>query len=166
MFIEMKISRLILDPVTNTPIIILKDLEDELTLPVWIGLLEASAIALELEKEPPQRPMTHDLIKNILSSLNVNVSKVEVTDLRESTFYALIYLNMDGKTFKIDARPSDAIAIALRTSAPIYVDEKVIIKLKKLNLESIKDTDKVDESADLQDLLEEMSPEDFGKYKM
>jgi len=166
MFIEMKISRLILDPVTNTPIIILKDLEDELTLPVWIGLLEASAIALELEKEPPQRPMTHDLIKNILSSLNVNVSKVEVTDLRESTFYALIYLNMDGKTFKIDARPSDAIAIALRTSAPIYVDEKVIIKLKKVNLESIKDTDKVDESADLQDLLEEMSPEDFGKYKM
>ena len=166
MFIEMKISRLILDPVTNTPIIILKDLEDELTLPVWIGLLEASAIALELEKEPPQRPMTHDLIKNILSSLNVHVSKVEVTDLRESTFYALIYLNMDGKTFKIDARPSDAIAIALRTSAPIYVDEKVIIKLKKVNLESIKDTDKVDESADLQDLLEEMSPEDFGKYKM
>ena len=166
MFIEMKISRLILDPVTNTPIIILKDLEDELTLPVWIGLLEASAIALELEKEPPQRPMTHDLIKNILSSSNVNVSKVEVTDLRESTFYALIYLNMDGKTFKIDARPSDAIAIALRTSAPIYVDEKVIIKLKKVNLESIKDTDKVDESADLQDLLEEMSPEDFGKYKM
>ena len=163
---EMKLSRLILDPVTNTPIIILKDLEDELTLPVWIGLLEASAIALELEKEPPQRPMTHDLIKNILSSLNVNVSKVEVTDLRESTFYALIYLNMDGKTFKIDARPSDAIAIALRTSAPIYVDEKVIIKLKKVNLESIKDTDKVDESADLQDLLEEMSPEDFGKYKM
>ena len=166
MFIEMKISRLILDPVTNTPIIILKDLEDELTLPVWIGLLEASAIALELEKAPSQRPMTHDLIKNILSSLNVNVSKVEVTDLRESTFYALIYLNMDGKTFKIDARPSDAIAIALRTSAPIYVDEKVIIKLKKVNLESIKDTDKVDESADLQDLLEEMSPEDFGKYKM
>ena len=166
MFIEMKISRLILDPVTNTPIIILKDLEDELTLPVWIGLLEASAIALELEKEPPQRPMTHDLIKNILSSLNVHVSKVEVTDLRESTFYALIYLNMDGKTFKIDARPSDAIAIALRTSAPIYVDEKVIGKLNKLNLESIKDTDKVDESADLQDLLEEMSPEDFGKYKM
>ena len=86
--------------------------------------------------------------------------------LRESTFYALIYLNMDGKTFKIDARPSDAIAIALRASAPIYVDEKVIGKLKQVNLESIKDTDKVDESADLQDLLEEMSPEDFGKYKM
>ena len=166
MFKEMKISRLILDPVTNTPIIILKDLEDELTLPIWIGLLEASSIALELEKEPPQRPMTHDLIKNILGSLNVHVSKVEVTDLRESTFYALIYLTMDGKTFKIDARPSDAIAIALRTSSPIYVDEKVIGKLKKVNLESIKDTDKVDESTDLQDLLEEMSPEDFGKYKM
>jgi bifunctional DNase/RNase len=166
MFKEMKISRLILDPVTNMPIIILKDLEDELTLPIWIGLLEASAIALELEKEPPQRPMTHDLIKNILSSLKVRVVKVELTDLRESTFYALIYLNRDGKTFKIDARPSDAIAIALRTSAPIYVDEKVIRKFKKVNLESIKDTDNVDESAKLQDLLEEMSPEDFGKYKM
>ena len=166
MFKEMKISRLILDPVTNTPIIILKDLEDELTLPIWIGLLEASAIALELEKESPQRPMTHDLIKNILISLKTHVVKVELTDLRESTFYALIYLKMEGKTFTIDARPSDAIAIALRTSAPIYVDEKVIRKLTKANLESITDIDKVDETAKLQDLLEEMSPEDFGKYKM
>ena len=106
---EMKLSRLILDPVTNTPIILLRDLEDKVTLPIWVGLLEASAIALELEKAQPQRPMTHDLVKNILSSLNVHVTKVEVTDLRNSTFYALIYLTMDDKIFKIDARPSDAI---------------------------------------------------------
>ena len=163
---EMKLSRLILDPVTNTPIILLRDLEDKVTLPIWIGLLEASAIALELEKAQPQRPMTHDLVKNILSSLNVHVTKVEVTDLRNSTFYALIYLTMDDKIFKIDARPSDAIAIALRASVPIYVEEKVIKKLEEANLENIKDIDQVDESAELQEILEEMSPEDFGKYKM
>jgi len=166
MFKEMKISRLILDPVTNTPILILKDLEDETALPIWIGLLEASAIALELEKAQPQRPMTHDLLKNILNSLKAQVVKVEVTDLRDSTFYALIYLTLDGKTFKIDARPSDAIAIALRTAARIYVDEKVIKKLSKVNLENIKDIDHADKSSEWQDLLEEMSPEDFGKYKM
>ncbi|MBW1853802.1 MAG: bifunctional nuclease family protein, partial [Deltaproteobacteria bacterium] len=109
---------------------------------------------------------THDLVKNILSSLNVHVSKVEVTDLRNSTFYALIYLTMDDKIFKIDARPSDAIAIALRTSAPIYVEEKVIKKLEEANFKNIKDIDQVDKSAELQEILEEMSPEDFGKYKM
>ena len=110
--------------------------------------------------------MTHDLIKNILSSLKVHVLKVEVTDLRESTFYALIYLTMDDKIFKIDARPSDAIAIALRASVPIYVEEKVIKKFEEANLENVKDIDRVGESAELQEILEEMSPEDFGKYKM
>lgn len=163
---EMKLSRLILDPVTNTPMIILKDLEDKVTLPIWIGLLEASAIAVELEKAQPQRPMTHDLVKNILSRLRVHVSRVEVTDLKDNTFYALIHLTMDDKTFKIDARPSDAIAIALRTSSRIYVDEKVIKKLNKVTFESIKNIDEADESAKCKELLEEMSPEDFGKYKM
>lgn len=162
---EMKLSRLILDPVTNTPIIILKDLEDKVTLPIWIGLLEASAIAVELEEAQPQRPMTHDLVKNILSRLKAQVSRVEVTDLKDNTFYALIHLTVDGKTFKIDARPSDAIAIALRTAAHIYVDEKVIRKLQKANAESIKDLDEASQSAEWKDLLEEMSPEDF-KYKM
>lgn len=162
---EMKLSRLILDPVTNTPIIILKDLEDKVTLPIWIGLLEASAIAVELEEAQPQRPMTHDLVKNILSRLKVQVSRVEVTDLKDNTFYALIHLTVDGKTFKIDARPSDAIAIALRTAAHIYVDEKVIRKLQKANAENIKDLDEASQSAEWKDLLEEMSPEDF-KYKM
>ena len=108
----------------------------------------------------------HDLVKNILNSLKVQVLKVEVTDLKNSTFYALVHLAMGGKTFKIDARPSDAIAIALRTSAQIYVDEEVIKKLKSINLESIKNVDKIDKSAEWKDLLEEMSPEDFGKYKM
>ena len=166
MFKEMKLSRLIMDPFTNTPVVILKDLEDKEALSIWIGLLEASAIVVEMEKIHLPRPMTHDLVKNILSSLNVNVSKVEVTDLRNSTFYALIYLTMDDKIFKIDARPSDAIAIALRASVPIYVEEKVIKKLEEANLENVKDIDRVDESAELQEILEEMSTEDFGKYKM
>lgn len=163
---EMKLSRLILDPTTNTPIIILKDLKDKIALPIWIGLLEASSIAVELEKIQPARPLTHDLVKNILSSLNIQVSRVEVIDLKDNTFYALIHLTKDGKTFEIDARPSDAIALALRTSAPIYVDEKVIRKSKKVDLENIKSADETDESIKWENLLEEMSPEDFGKYKM
>jgi len=163
---EVKLSRLILDPVTNTPIVILKDPEEKIILPIWIGLSEASAIAVELEKVEPPRPMTHDLVKNILSRLKVNVSSVEITDLKDGTFYAFIHFTMSGKSFKIDARPSDALALALRTSSPIYVDEKVVRKLKKVNLESLKSIDETDESAELQNLLEEMSPEDFGKYKM
>ena len=163
---EMKLSGLIMDPSTNTPIIILKDLKDKEVISIWIGLLEASAIAVELEKIQPPRPMTHDLVKNILSSLNIQVSRVEVTDLKNNTFYALVHLAMDGKTFKIDARPSDAIAIALRTKSPIYVDERVIKKSKKMDLESIKCVDEKEESSEWKDLLEKMSPEDFGKYKM
>ena len=162
---EMKLSRLILDPVTNTPIIILKDLEDKTTLPIWIGLLEASAIALELEKAQPQRPMTHDLLKNILSSLKAQVVKVEVTDLRDSTFYALIYLMLDGKTFKIDARPSDAIALALRTQSPIYVHETVIEQSKNMDSTIMQSDTKSSEQTGWEDILENMSPEDF-KYKM
>jgi bifunctional DNase/RNase len=163
---EMKLSRLILDPVTNTPIIILKDVEDKIALPIWIGLLEASAIAMEIEKVSLPRPMTHDLFKNILDTLKVRIAKVEVTDLKENTFYALIHLTVNGATFTIDARPSDAIALALRASSPIYVDEAVIAKLEKANLESLTPVDEGEESAKWKDLLEKMSPEDFGKYKM
>ena len=162
---EMKLSGLIMDSTTNAPVIILKDLEDKEVISIWIGLLEASAIAVELEKIDLPRPMTHDLVKNILSKLNITVSRVEVTDLKHNTFYALIHLAMDGKTFKVDARPSDAIAIALRTKAPIYVDEKVIKESKKMNLEGIGDVKKTDESTGYEDLLEKMSPKDF-KYKM
>lgn len=162
---EMKLSGLIIDSTTNTPVVILKDLEDKEVISIWIGLLEASAIAVELEKIDLPRPMTHDLVKNVFNSLNIQVLRVEVTDLRDNTFYAFIHLAMGGKTFKIDARPSDAIAIALRTKSPIYVDEEVIKKSKDMNLESIKKTSKKGESPELEDLLEKMSPDDF-EYKM
>ena len=162
---EMKLSGLIMDSTTNAPVIILKDLEDKEVISLWIGLLEASAIAVELEKIDLPRPMTHDLVKNVLDSLNIKVLKIEIADLRANTFYAYIHLGMDGKTFTIDARPSDAIAIALRTQSPIYVDEDVIKKSKKMDLESIKEAGKTDESKELKDLLERMSPDDF-EYKM
>ena len=162
---EMKLSGLIMDSTTHAPVIILKDLEDKEVISLWIGLLEASAIAVELEKIDLPRPMTHDLVKNVLDSLNIKVLKIEIADLRDNTFYAYIHLGMDGKTFTIDARPSDAIAIALRTKSPIYVDEDVIKKSKKMDLESIKEVGKTDESKELKDLLERMSPDDF-EYKM
>ncbi len=162
---EMKLAGLIMDSTTNAPVIVLKDLEDKEVISIWIGLLEASAIAVELEKVDLPRPMTHDLVKNVLDSLNIKVLKIEIADLRDNTFYAYIHLGMDGKTFTIDARPSDAIAIALRTKSPIYVDEDVIEKSKKMGLESIKEAGKTDESKELKDLLERMSPDDF-EYKM
>ncbi|MCK5009450.1 MAG: bifunctional nuclease family protein [Deltaproteobacteria bacterium] len=162
---EMKLAGLIMDSTTNAPVIVLKDLEDKEVISIWIGLLEASAIAVELEKVDLPRPMTHDLVKNVLDSLNIKVLKVEIADLRDNTFYAYIHLGMGGKTFTIDARPSDAIAIALRTKSPIYVDEDVIKKSKKMDLESIKEVAKTDESKELKDLLERMSPDDF-EYKM
>ena len=162
---EMKLAGLIMDSTTNAPVIILKDLEDKEVISIWIGLLEASAIAVELEKIDLPRPMTHDLVKNVFNSLDIKVLKVEIADLRDNTFYAYIHLGMGGKTFTIDARPSDAIAIALRTKSPIYVDEDVIKKSKKIDLESIKEVDKTDESKELKDLLERMSPDDF-EYKM
>lgn len=162
---EMKLAGLIMDSTTNAPVIVLKDLEDKEVISIWIGLLEASAIAVELEKVDLPRPMTHDLVKNVLDSLNIKVLKIEIADLRDNTFYAFIHLGMDGKTFTIDARPSDAIAIALRTKSPIYVEEDVIKKSKKMDLESIKEAGKTDESKELKDLLERMSPDDF-EYKM
>jgi bifunctional DNase/RNase len=162
---EMKLTGLIMDSTTNAPVIVLKDLEDKEVISIWIGLLEASAIAVELEKIDLPRPMTHDLVKNVFNSLNIKVLKVEIADLRDNTFYAYIHLGMDGKTFTIDARPSDAIAIALRTKSPIYVDEDVIKKSKKMDLESIKEVGKTDGSKELKDLLERMSPDDF-EYKM
>jgi len=161
----MKLAGLIMDSTTNAPVIVLKDLEDKEVISIWICLLEASAIAVELEKIDLPRPMTHDLVKNVFNSLNIKVLKVEIADLRDNTFYAYIHLGMDGKTFTIDARPSDAIAIALRTKSPIYVDEDVIKKSKKMDLESIKEVGKTDGSKELKDLLERMSPDDF-EYKM
>lgn len=161
MFQEMKVSGLTVDPYTNTPIVLLKDLKEKEVVPIWIGFFEASAIATQLEKVQLSRPMTHDLIKNLLDTLGITVIKIEVTELRENTFFAIIHLDMDGTHFAIDARPSDAIALALRTDVPIYVHEEVIKKSRKIDLHQEKEGTEV-----LDDLLEGLSSKDFGKYKM
>lgn len=163
--IRMKVTGLTIDPFTNMPIIILKDLDEKMALPIWIGLIEASAIATELEKIELSRPMTHDLMRNILDTLQVTVTRVEVTDLTDNTFFALIYLKKDGKEFIMDSRPSDAIALALRTKAEIYVDKKVMDKSRRIDLSKQVDSGQVKEQK-WTELLENLNPEDFGKYKM
>ena len=162
--IEMKVTGLTIDPFTNMPIIILKDLEEKSALPIWIGLIEASAIATELEKIKLARPMTHDLIKNVFTLININVKKVEVNDLKDNTFFARIYLNLGDKEFIIDSRPSDAIAVALRTQAPIFVDKQVIDKSRRIDLSQEGEGEKGKQK--WSEILENLSPEDFGKYKM
>lgn len=161
MFREMKVSGLTVDPYTNTPIVLLRDLDEKEVVPIWIGAFEASAIATKLEKVQLSRPMTHDLMKNLLDTLSVKVIKIEVTDLRDNTFYAIIHLDMDGTHLAIDARPSDSIALALRANAPIYVNEGVIEKSRKIDLRQQKEGEEV-----LDELLEGLSSKDFGKYKM
>ena len=161
MFREMKVSGLTVDPFTNTPIVLLRDLDEKEVVPIWIGAFEASAIATKLEKVQLSRPMTHDLMKNLLDTLSVKVIKIEVTDLRDNTFYAIIHLDMDGTHLAIDARPSDSIALALRANAPIYVNEGVIEKSRKIDLRQQKEGGEV-----LDELLEGLSSKDFGKYKM
>ncbi len=166
MFIEVKVSGLTIDPLTNTPIVILKDLEEKKIIPIWIGLFEASAIATELEKIAFSRPMTHDLIMEMLRSLGAAVARIEITDLKNNTFFANILLEQGNKKFVVDARPSDAIAIALRANAPIFVDDKVINKSRNIDFGAkISDLDNITKEK-LKDFLENLSPEDFGKYKM
>ena len=166
MLIEMKITGLTIDPITSTPIVILKDIEEKKAIPIWIGLFEASAIATQLEKISFSRPMTHDLIKEILKVIGVEVLRVEIHDLRNNTFFANMHLKGEGKTYIVDARPSDAIAIALRTEAPIFVEEKVIEKSRNVDIgANIEDMEKLKEDK-LKDFLENLSPEAFGKYKM
>lgn len=165
MFKEMKLSKLVMDPFTNTPIVILKDLEDKEALSIWIGLLEASAIVVEMEKIQLPRPMTHDLVASILNSFEIQVTRVEITDLKDDTYFALIHLVRDGKPFKIDARPSDAIAISLKTQSPIYVHETVIAQSKSMDSTTLQSGTESSEQTGWEDILENMSPEDF-KYKM
>ncbi len=161
----MKVSGLVMDPKTNTPILVLKDPRNETSLPIWIGLLEATAIATELEKIQFPRPMTHDLIKNCFDLLDVKVERIEVCDLRDNTYYALIYLRDKDQVSSIDARPSDAIAIALRTNAPIFVEEEVLYKSQKTedSTQPLFDRENKEKWADI---LEDLDPEDFSKYKM
>jgi bifunctional DNase/RNase len=161
MEIEMKIRGLMMDPVTQLPIVILKDVGSETLLPIWVGVFEANAIALEIEKVATPRPMTHDLIRNVLSGLDTFVHRVVVTELKADTFYAVIWLERDGKIISVDSRPSDALALALRADCPIYVDEEVIRTSKSSSAESER------LSADeLKKFLEGLNDEDLGKYKM
>jgi bifunctional DNase/RNase len=166
MFIKMKVAGLTIDPLTNTPIVILKDLDEKKAIPIWIGLFEASAIATEMEKITFSRPMTHDLIYEILKTINVEVIKIEIHDLRNNTFFASIHLLKDGNILVVDSRPSDAIALSLRANAPIFVAEKVIEKSR--NVDFGKKITELDDLKDekLKEFLENLSPEDFGKYKM
>ena len=161
MEVEMKIRGLMMDPVTNMPIVILKDVQGSSILPIWVGIYEANAIALEIEKVATPRPMTHDLLKNVLMGLNTQVRKVVVNDLREDTFYALIWLERDGQVISIDSRPSDALALALRLDCPIFVEESV--------LKSSKQAGSVSEKINTEDIrkwLENLPDEDLGRYKM
>ncbi len=163
---EMKISGMAIDPFTNVPIVILRDMEEKSTVPIWIGLLEASAIATVLENIQFSRPMTHDLFKRVMDTLNVVIEKIVVNDLKDNTYYATIYLTSNGVQYQIDSRPSDAIAIALRTDAKIYMEESVIEKSKKIELTKPDDMTTEEAKKKWAEILENLNPEDFGKYKM
>lgn len=161
MEIEMKIKGLVVDPISKMPIVVLEDTNKERMLPIWIGVFEANAIALKIENISTPRPMTHDLLKNFLKKLQISVEKIVVNDVRDNTFYALIHCLYNNNRLIVDSRPSDAIALALRTDAPIYVDEEVVNKAHSLRFdESLEDSEK------LKKWLESLKPEDFGKYKM
>ncbi|MCH6566777.1 MAG: bifunctional nuclease family protein [Nitrospinae bacterium] len=161
--LEMKVNGLAIDPSTNMPIVILKDLEEERALPIWVGIFEANAIALEMESVPTPRPMTHDLIKNILEETEATVLRIVVNDLKDNTFYAEIYLSLNGNEVAIDARPSDAIALALRVDAPIFVAKKVLDEARSIDLT---DPELADDKEKWKEWLEDLRPEDFGKYEM
>lgn len=160
MEVEMKIRGLMMDPVTNMPIVILKDSGDTV-LPIWVGIYEANAIALEIEKVSTPRPMTHDLIKNVLTGLDTLVHKVVVTELREDTFYAVIWLERDGHIISIDSRPSDALALALRVDCPIFVEEEVL----RTSAKATNASDRLS-GDELRKWLEGLNDEDLGRYKM
>jgi uncharacterized protein len=159
--IEMTIKGLMVDPVTNMPIIILRDEAGERVLPIWVGIFEANAIALQIENVAPARPMTHDLLRDVIQTLDGTVLKVVVCDLKDNTFYALIHLRVRGEPITIDARPSDAIALALRTRAPIFVEDTVID-----NAKTVEATPERGDAERLQKWLESLDSEDLGKYKM
>lgn len=161
MQIEMTIKGLMVDPITNTPIVILRDEDGQRVLPIWVGIFEANAIALQIENVATPRPMTHDLLRNVIQDLKANVERIVVCDVQDNTFFALIHLTRDGQPMTVDARPSDAIALALRTRAPIFVEESVLDHAKTVDFSPDKpDADR------LHKWLESLDPEDLGKYKM
>ncbi len=161
MEVEMKIRGLMMDPVTNMPIVVLKDVNGNAILPIWVGIYEANAIALEIEKVSTPRPMTHDLIKILLLGMDAGIRKVVVSELKDDTFYAVIWLDKQGELISVDSRPSDALALALRLDCPIYVDDSVL-KSSKM---AASVTDKVN-NEELRRWLENLNDEDLGRYKM
>ncbi|MDR1988852.1 MAG: bifunctional nuclease family protein [Acidobacteriaceae bacterium] len=161
MLIEMSIKGLMVDPATNTPIVILREESGARVLPIWVGLFEANAIALQIENVATRRPMTHDLLRNVIHDLNATVEKIVVADIEESTFYALIYLRLNGQSVAIDARPSDAIALALRARAPIFVEDAVFEHAKPFEMGAERP-----DAERLQRWLEGLDPDELGKYKM
>lgn len=157
--VPMTIKGLMLDPVSNSPIVVLKDGEERIFLPIWVGIFEANAIALQLENVATPRPMTHDLLRNVIQTLEASVEKIVINDLRDATFFARIQVIIAGKTLEVDARPSDAIALALRTESPIFVEQAVLDQAQTIVPE--------EQSEDkLKKWFENVSPEDLGKYKM
>src|SRR5580704_4096449 len=160
MELEMKIRGLMMDPQTNNPIVVLKDVNGTAILPIWVGIYEASAIASEIEKQATPRPMTHDLIRNLLFGLEAAVKKIVVSDLKDDTFYAVIWLERNGEMISVDSRPSDALAIALRMDCPIFVDDAV---LKTRETAAVVEAGS---SEDLRKWLESLGDEDLGRYKM
>jgi bifunctional DNase/RNase len=161
MEVEMRIRGLMLDPTTNMPIIVLKDVNSDSVLPIWVGVFEANAIALEIEKVVPPRPMTHDLLKNIITGLGATVQRIVVTELRNDTFYAAIWATRNGEPIMIDARPSDAIALAMRTDAPIYVEDEVLQSSRIATGSTGRIT-----GDDLRRWLEGLSDDDLGRNRM
>jgi bifunctional DNase/RNase len=161
MEIEMKVKGLVVDPISKMPIVVLEDPQNEKILPIWIGVFEANAIALTIENVPTPRPITHDLLKNFLERMGIAIEKIVVNDVRNNTFYALIHCRQDDRVLVIDSRPSDAIALALRMSSPIFVEDDVVRRAHSLKFE-----DNLDASEKLRKWLEGLGPEDFGKYKM
>ena len=161
MEVEMKIRTLMMDPVTQMPIVILRGVAGDTILPIWVGVYEANAIALEIEKISTPRPMTHDLIKTIVTGLDVTVQKVVVNELRDDTFYALIWMEKNGESVSVDARPSDALALALRLDCPFFVDDQVLKTSKMVTTASDKNNNE-----ELRRWLEQLNDEDFGRYKM
>ncbi len=161
MEVEMKIRGLMMDPVTNMPIVVLKDAAGDAVLPIWVGIFEANAIALEIEKVATPRPLTHDLLRNVLHGLDTRVHKIVVSELREDTFYAVIWLERQGHIISIDSRPSDALALALRMDCPIFVEEQVL-KTSKLSAT----TNDRSTAEELRKWLENLGDEDLGRYKM
>lgn len=159
--VEMQIRGLMIDPVTNMPIVVLKDIASDNVLPIWVGIFEANAIALELEKTSTPRPMTHDLIRNMARGLNATVRKIVVSELRDDTFFAVIWMEQEGETITIDARPSDAIALALRWDCPIYASQVVLENARQIS-EGAPNSN----TDDMRRWLENLNDDDMGRYKM